>query len=253
MRRDCEKRPLRVCTNNIIVYVLLLFAKHVEPVLLPGDPSNSYGATFGRLHRNDACDSKAVMEFLKQNNVKALFTTASFLDLQYGPHVGTEPNHQIKRTLNEYAAKNGCAHFFVIAAEKITNDVTDKKLATTCKLIFDDTGNHENPQAKEKARNGWHDFMSNEKNFIITGSARKTDQDGGINGSFLANLKEKFISERPHCNPYVLPFDDGELLTIQGGNGHASQAKVLSKPVTELQAIHNLRLRLQYRWRQLNE
>ena len=59
LRPDCESRPLKVCTNNIIVYMLLIFEPHFRPVLLPGDPSNPY-ATFGKPDSNDTCDPVAV-------------------------------------------------------------------------------------------------------------------------------------------------------------------------------------------------
>ena len=194
LRPDRKERPLQICTNNIIVYILLLFVKHINPLLLKGDPTNVYGATFGKEHANDECDESAVIAFLKQNKVTALFTTASFLDIKYGPHVGSATNHKIKRILFQYAHDHNCENFFVIAAEKVNNDVeTKKQLKPECKLIFDPDGTfvHAAKLPNEPVMQKWERFMSRQTNFLVFGSDKlklpyyrqffgETHQDGKL-------------------------------------------------------------------------
>jgi hypothetical protein len=86
---DSARRvPLRVCTNNVAVYMMLLFQERFRPVLLDGRPNNPYAATFGDIDENGN-HRDAIIEFLESNNVNVLFTTASYLDLDYGPHVSS--------------------------------------------------------------------------------------------------------------------------------------------------------------------
>ena len=96
------------------------------------------GCRLGRGIDNQQIE-EGVIKFLSDNQVTALFTTASFLDIQYGPHISSPKNHVMKRILNDYADKHKCSNVMVIAAEKINSDVTEQKIGGKCILIFDST------------------------------------------------------------------------------------------------------------------
>ncbi|MBT3879204.1 MAG: hypothetical protein HON76_15715 [Candidatus Scalindua sp.] len=123
IRSDYKNRPLKICTNNIIIYIFLLFQEYIQPVLLPRMSTNSYGATFGDPHKANYCDTGAVKEFLETNNVTTLFTAASVLDITYGPHVSSNANHDIKRIFNEYSVKEKHKNILIICGENVNNQV----------------------------------------------------------------------------------------------------------------------------------
>ena len=165
----------RVCTNNIIVYMLLLFEESIEPKLLPGFPNNAYGATFGDRKNGDLCDANEVRRFLYDNHVTALFTTASFISARYGPHVSSSPNHNIKRTLSDYSIQNDIENILIISAEKVqeANEVSD--FNRDCKLIFDPEGKNieeafRNDLRRKKIKDSWEKFIKNKNSKIFLGS-----------------------------------------------------------------------------------
>lgn len=171
-----RRKMILVCTNNIIVYILLLFEELIEPKLLPGLPTNAYGATFGDRTQSDSCDTNAVKKFLDDNKVTALFTTASFISPKFGPHVSSKANHDIKIVLNDYATERDFNNVLVISSEKIetTTDIADFR-SKECKLIFDREGrNIGDVLADDNIRSGvqsaWKSFLSKGHNSIMLGS-----------------------------------------------------------------------------------
>jgi hypothetical protein len=166
--------PLRVCTNNVAIYMMLLFEANFIPVLLPGKPDNPYAATFGDIDK-DGKHGDGVVTFLKENKVKVLFTTASYMDVDYGPHVSSSQNHALKRILNEYASVPGISrrNICVIAAENINRAVKDSQIAKNCKLIFDPEGREDillYSQALAQDKQAWEAHLQNPNNYIIAGS-----------------------------------------------------------------------------------
>jgi len=170
-------RPLKVCTNNVAVYMMLLFGKGFDPVLLPGKPDNPYAATFGDI-TEEGGHGNLIPTFLRDNGVKVLFTTASYLDIDYGPHVSSVQNHTMKRILNEYASSSpDRTNVFVIVAEKVNRDVAEKSIDPKCKLIFD-PHRTENVAGKQQVLSDvareWRAHLRKPTNYIIAGSANAT-------------------------------------------------------------------------------
>jgi hypothetical protein len=210
-RPDCESRPLRVCTNNIGIYMILLFEKYFEPVLLPGKPDNQYGATFADATGIGPNDGQEVRRFLDVNNVEALFTTASYLDIVYGPHVSSERNHAVKRIFNEYANENECENILVITAEKINDDVTDGNIDENCKLIFDRRCTSivlTEKTVLDEARYKWEEHLRRSSNIVITGSHSKDLCQSAINA---------FCNAHPYMRPFPIDFGDGSIVKIYFG------------------------------------
>ena len=204
-----ETRHLRVCTNNIGIYILLLFEKYFDPILLPGKPDNQYGATFADINEYEPGDANRVLEFLSENKVTALFTTASNLDIEYGPHVSSPENYAMKRILNEYANKHNYPNIMVISAGKINKNVSECKLDEHCILIFD--GKHtanicedvaENKIILEEVKKAWDDHLRKGNNYIITGSDDKN--------SCYSILKE-LSSTKYFMDVFPLDLDGGHL------------------------------------------
>jgi len=211
LRPDCERKPLRVCTNNISIYMILLFEKHFEPILLPGKPDNQYGATFADITGSGRDDGKAVRDFLRENEVTALFTTASFLDVEYGPHVSSERNHAMKRILNSYANDNKCTNILVIAAEKVNDDVAKGVIKPDCKLIFDRecTPNvAHNEGALERTRKEWGKHLRLANNYIAAGSYKK---DLGW------AARDLFCRANDFIQPFSVEFGDGCIVKLMRG------------------------------------
>jgi len=207
LRPDRRNRPLKVCTNSILVYILLLFEPHIRAVLLPGDPTNPYGATFGKPGSNESCDPTAVRKFLEENKVTAMFTTASVLDIKYGPHVGSSPNQQIKDIFVEYGREHtSCLNFFVIAAEKINNLVAETGLGNACNLVFAPPHETISTEIQNSAEAGWRDFMSRPTNYIITGSQSR---------EIVHKVYEQLSLPGHHA--HIQQCEDGDILCVRGG------------------------------------
>jgi hypothetical protein len=147
-------------------------AKLLEPIPQPfiihtgGTPNAAY---FLITHGD------GVVTFLKENKVKVLFTTASYMDVDYGPHVSSSQNHALKRILNEYASVPGISrrNICVIAAENINRAVKDSQIAKNCKLIFDPEGREDillYSQALAQDKQAWEEHLQNPNNYIIAGS-----------------------------------------------------------------------------------
>lgn len=183
IRLKQKHQPLNICTNNVLIYMILLFKEGVSPYLLIGRPTNGYGATFGDPEHSDTCNKTIVNQFLDEHKVTSMLTAASFLDLRYGPHVSSKANHQMKRCLNDYADKHKIKNILVITTEKITNDVGDEKVSEDCKLIFDSNGLDNVTKQKDvlsRAEQSWKDHLSKSNNFLITGSVNATDSEDTI-------------------------------------------------------------------------
>jgi hypothetical protein len=213
LRPRDRDRSLKICTNNIIIYVMLLFEKYIDPVLLPGDPSNEYGATFGAPHECNECNEHTVRQFLTDNKVTAMFTTASFMDFQYGPHVGSAPNQRIKGVLFDFAQSNKIDNYLVIAADKINNDVMEQKTKPTCRLILGQNGKpitYDDLDYLDRAKQNWAKFMKSPYNHILTGSP---------NTQAVHQVHHQMQIYHRGCisAPVAFP-QDGELLLIKGGH-----------------------------------
>lgn len=192
IRENFETRPLRVCTNNISIFMLLLFERYFIPKLLPGNPSGDpYGATYAIVGADTEVNTELVNAFLIENEVTAFFTTSSYVDITYGPHVSSKNNYSIKRILNEYAVQHNHINIHVIVSEKINEDVTEKKIAPKCKLIFD-ANCTENIINNEKVLNdtkrAWEKHIDNENNYIISASDKRVICD---------DISRKFIQKHP--------------------------------------------------------
>lgn len=208
--RDYRTSPktLRVCTNNVAIYMMLLFEERFIPVLLPGKPNNPYAATFADI-KMDGSHSGEIIKFLKENEVKILFTTASYLDIDYGPHVSSTQNHSMKRILNEYANSLGDegVNIFVIAGEKINQDVKNQQIDRKCKLIFDEKGTEDvlhHPDVLEKSKQEWATHIRRPNNYIISGSY---DVDKCV--SALDDLQSKY-----DIDSYKLTSEGGLVFTL---------------------------------------
>lgn len=169
-----RRKPLRVCTNNVAIYMMLLFQEGFRPVLLNGRPNNPYAATFGDIDE-DGRHGHAIAEFLEKNKVNVLFTTASYLDIDYGPHVSSVQNHAMKRILNDYAnASNERKNIFVIVAEKINRGVMANAIRPECKLIFDPNRREniaDDADALEEISSAWRAHVEKDGNYLISGSS----------------------------------------------------------------------------------
>jgi len=165
--KDIREKPLRVCTNNASIYMMLLYENSCIPKLFPGVPDNKYGATFGETKNQAEVD-----KFLSDNRVEAIFATSSFFDLKYGPHVGSTENWNFKRFLNNYSMKHCIMNFHVIVSEKI---VDGTNIGKDCKFIFDENGCNfmENPKAMIKTKEEFKAFFRKKENVIITASYDK--------------------------------------------------------------------------------
>src|SRR5258708_2296151 len=62
-----DSLPQTVFTNNILVYMLLIFQDKCIVRLYPGTPANKYGATFGNFAREDNVDKFEMEHFLNGN------------------------------------------------------------------------------------------------------------------------------------------------------------------------------------------
>lgn len=172
-------KPIVICTNNVIIYIILLFEKNIATYLLPGKPTNQYAATFGDSTNTEAFSAQETRKFFDRHHITSIFSTASFLDIEYGPHVSSYPNWEMKRFLNQYTMEKGLKNIFVITSEKINNSVSDNKLRQDCKLIFSDISNDPTacppPSLKdlEAAKKEFIKHLNNDKNYIITASREK--------------------------------------------------------------------------------
>jgi len=169
-----HRKPLRVCTNNVAIYMMLLFQEGFRPVLLDGRPNNPYAATFGDIGEDGRHGDK-ITEFLEENKVNVLFTTASYLDLDCGPHVSSVQNHAMKRILNDYAdASDKRKNIFVIVAEKINRDVMANAINPECKLIFDPHRRGNIAAAADvldEIKAEWSTHVEKDGNYLISGSS----------------------------------------------------------------------------------
>ena len=206
-KRKSDK-PLHVCTNNVAIHMMLLFHKNIDSILLPGKPDNPYAATFGDI-MNDGSHKDMVNEFLKEHDVKVVISTASFLDIDYGPHVSSDQNHAIKRMLNEYTTMNNLTNIFIIAAEKINQDVTNACIAPNCLLIFDKTRTRDvlkHDEVLKKSKIEWEMHIRNLNNIIVTGSNDKNNikiiecfERMHNMSSFDIEIKDGFLSMIPNA------------------------------------------------------
>jgi len=211
LRPNCEAHPLRVCTNNIGIYMILLFEKYFDPILLPGKPDNQYGATFADIIGRGQDDGEDVNRFLAENKVTALFTTASFLDISYGPHVSSERNHAMKRILNDYANEHRYRNILVITAEKINDDVANEKIDADCKLIFDRRGTSNvvtDRETLEETQKEWEEQLRRANNYIITGSHR---------GDLCLSARDAFCKIHHFMQPFSLEFSNGCIVKLNVG------------------------------------
>jgi hypothetical protein len=200
-------KPLRVCTNNVAIYMMLLFRDLFEPVLLPGKPNNPYAATFADIEE-DGRHRDAVKSFLEENGVNVVFSTASYLDIDYGPHVGSVQNHAMKRILNQYTSAPGHMNIFVIVAEKINRDVKNGKIDKKCKLIFDSDRTEnvlENQAVLEKTKKDWEAHLnSSNKYYIVSGS---TDTS-------LCTSKLDELCRQHNLPPFALSDSEGAIFKL---------------------------------------
>jgi DeoR/GlpR family transcriptional regulator of sugar metabolism len=205
--RNPKKPRLRVCTNNVAIYMMLLFQDHFEPVLLPGKPDNPYAATFADINENGQHGDE-IYNFLEANRVNVLFTTASYLDIDYGPHVGSVQNHAMKRILNDYARKDeNRKNIFVIVAEKINQDVKEGKIDKKCKLIFDPDRTEEvvkNSEVLERTKRAWEEYLRMPQNHIIAGS----------NDTNLCSSKIESFRNQHQIDPYILQNGTGSIFEL---------------------------------------
>lgn len=201
--RPPSKKPLTICTNNIAIYMFLLFEEHIAPVLLPGKPTNQYGATFGDSNQSETCNPDAVRSFLAKHEVTTFLTTASYLDLDFGPHVSSAANYEMKQILNKYALENNCKNIFIITGEKIDSNVSKKNIGSDCKLIHDNSaGSTSNfsEESLEKVRAAFLQHLHNKNNFIISGSS-----DREICQDVLAEIKLRY----PFLAEWGVPYESG--------------------------------------------
>ncbi len=204
--------PLTICTNNVIIYIILLFEEAFAPFLLPGKPTNQYAATFGDPIKTDMFSENETRKFFEHHNVTTILSTASFLDINYGPHVSSLPNWQMKRFLNKYSSDKNIKNIFVITSEKINNNVYDSKVMQDCKLIFSEAGN-EPPSCKnlstdalDRVKVTFRNFLAKDNNFIITASADKQVCAHNVN-----KLKGSFPDIVKH---WSIDLDKGRLSVI---------------------------------------
>lgn len=203
-----SEKPLRVCTNNVAIYMMLLFQEHLVPVLLPGRPNNPYAATFGDIDENGN-HGDLIKDFLEEHKVNVLFTTASYLDIEYGPHVGSIQNHAMKGILNDYSkdTNHNRKNIFVIVAEKINRDVSDKKIDAKCKLIFDPARTENvllNSEVLDKTKRSWEDHLRNSNNYIISGSS---------DASICTSKIDEFMRQHK-TQAFLLPIDGGLIFKL---------------------------------------
>jgi len=172
-------RPLKICTNNIIVYIYCLFQEHIHAVLLPGSSTNSYGATFGDPLDPNSCNRHAVRSFLVEHEVTTLFTTSSVLDAVYGPHVSSGANRDIKSVLSEYADEHRCLNIHIVASEKVNTAIAEGKAHEECKLTFDERGSAVgNTVRLNEVSALWREFLAKPHNCLLIGSDnRKVTKD----------------------------------------------------------------------------
>ena len=186
--RPKNKGKLKICTNNVLIFMLLLFEENINPVLLKGVPKNKYGATFGVEGEKDICKKKNVIAFLKKHEVKVLFTAASVMDLKYGPHVSSVANQQLKSAVFEYFKDTpDCENFTFIVAEKINNDIEEIRLSNECRLVFNTKGHDEFENSRSSVEFLFRDTLNNQRNHIITASTEIKVFEEAIN-----NFKKRY-------------------------------------------------------------
>ncbi len=118
-------------------------------------------------------DSDEVMGFLKEHEVQAIFSTASVLDVKYGPHVSSTANWSIKRVLNDYCDREQVPNFFVVISENINCHVEEKKTDKDCKLIFSDSSAKsvlDDPKELKAVHSNFRKYLRNQQSYILTGS-----------------------------------------------------------------------------------
>lgn len=168
---------LNICTNNAIIHLITLFEDSINPNLLPGKPTNPYCATFGDINDPNNCDSLKVTEFFRSNEIEAFFTTASELDLNYGPHVSSIPNCKIKKLCADYIKENQkCSNIFLIASENINSNIEKKLQSKDCMLVFGNCEKTVDKMSKKElndAKNGFESYLHNKNIKIIIGSPNK--------------------------------------------------------------------------------
>lgn len=207
-----RNNPLTICTNNVIIYIILLFEEFFSPYLLPGKPTNQYAATFGDPKKNDRFNKEKTKSFFVDHNVTTILSTASFLDLTYGPHVSSYPNWQMKRFLNEYSIEKKCNNIFVITSEKINNHVSENQVQQNCKMIFneeegeslscEDLSEDQLLRIKENFRN----HLKQDHHYIITAST-----DSGV-CSHQANKFQKNHQDIQH--KWTIKIEQGVLAVL---------------------------------------
>ena len=214
-----KKKPLVVCTNNVSIYIILLFEEWFSPFLLPGKPTNQYAATFGDPIKTDIFSEIEAQKFLDHHKVTTLLSTASFLDIKYGPHVSSLPNWQMKRFLNKYSTEKKCRHIFVITSDKLNNNVYNHAVKENCKLIFHEPDREEeelvsyknlSKEDLEKVHLNFKNFLTSENNYIITASADKKLCEGQVN-ALMNNFSD--ILKR-----WTVDFDKGLLAVLNHKN-----------------------------------
>jgi len=207
-----KDNPLTICTNNVIIYIILLFEEYFSPFLLPGKPTNQYAATFGDPKYTDRFNKEKTKQFFEEHKITTILSTASFLDISYGPHVSSHPNWQMKRFLNEYSMEKNCKNIFVITSEKINDHVDEESVDQSCKLIFSEEKGEPvsckmlSDKDKEKVKNQFKTFLNSKYNYIITASTDKNIASNQTN-KLHSNHEDKI-------NKWSIELNDGILFLL---------------------------------------
>ena len=124
-----------VITNNVLVYITLLFNKFVNAEIYPGTPLDKYGATYGN---SDLPEEKELRMIL--GDVDLLLMAISGLSINFGLHVGSEVNARFKSALLKIAIDQNIPTLLLMDDSKIEDDSSPPNPAI-CKRV---SANEEN-------------------------------------------------------------------------------------------------------------
>jgi hypothetical protein len=154
-----------VCTNNILVFMVMVFQPSCRARLYPGTPAGKYGASYGTGYNIvddrpefNGIDRSEMEHFLegqaqqtiaegaeglksddRRFGIEVALLAASKLHLKFGPHTGSNENICFKKALLQYCKDRRIPVLLFIDSSKI--EFVGTEVAENCRMLYskDDT------------------------------------------------------------------------------------------------------------------